>query len=215
MSSFNATKCHHIKTSGVRCGSPALRSRRYCYFHQRSRPVLLNVGRSDNDPEYFSLPLFEDAHALQSALRQVTLYYLNGTFTEKKTGLMLYALQIASCNLKLMQAESPKPGEVVTDVPQLSEIPRPEPLPEPAPLNSHTTRMTRFPETPSASDEYQDDIKRQARELREQFAEQLLTPPNNSPQSKNAKHKSSKLPPGAIHACAESAGNEEESQYLN
>lgn len=176
MPSSNATRqCHHIKTSGVRCGSPALRSRRYCYYHQRHRPVMLNVGW-DSDPRYFSLPLLEDAHDIQSALRQVALYYLNGMFNEKKAGLMFYALQIATSNLKLMQAEKPQPDQVVADVPQLSEIPRPEPVSEPVPLNSHTNRETHFPETPSPLDEYQDDVMRQAREVHEQIVTPTLRP---------------------------------------
>lgn len=175
MPSFNATQCNHIKTSGVRCGSPALRNRRYCYYHQRQRPALLNIGHED-DPRYFSLPPLEDAHDIQSALRQVVLYYLNGRFNEKKAGLMFYALQIATSNLKLMQTETPKPDEVVSDVPQLSEMPRPEPVPEPVPLNSHTNRMTHYPETPSPVDEYEDDIRRQAREVHEKIVTPTLRP---------------------------------------
>ncbi len=28
-------KCHHIKASGEKYGSPALRGQLYCYFHSR------------------------------------------------------------------------------------------------------------------------------------------------------------------------------------
>src|SRR5579863_7478587 len=31
----NVRTCTHIKVSGVRCGSPALRREQFCYFHQR------------------------------------------------------------------------------------------------------------------------------------------------------------------------------------
>ena len=30
-------ECRHIKTSGGKCGSPALRGQPYCYFHSRLR----------------------------------------------------------------------------------------------------------------------------------------------------------------------------------
>ncbi|HYL13004.1 MAG TPA: hypothetical protein VEV41_08205 [Terriglobales bacterium] len=29
--------CEHIKNDGIRCGSPALRGRSFCYFHKRWR----------------------------------------------------------------------------------------------------------------------------------------------------------------------------------
>src|SRR5271169_3381440 len=31
----NPKDCTHIKVTGVRCGSPALRGEQFCYFHQR------------------------------------------------------------------------------------------------------------------------------------------------------------------------------------
>src|SRR5580704_4442580 len=31
----NPKNCTHIKVTGVRCGSPALRGEQFCYFHQR------------------------------------------------------------------------------------------------------------------------------------------------------------------------------------
>jgi hypothetical protein len=31
----NVKVCTHIKVTGVRCGSPALRGEQFCYFHQR------------------------------------------------------------------------------------------------------------------------------------------------------------------------------------
>jgi len=29
--------CQHLKVNGIRCGCPALRNRRFCYFHDESR----------------------------------------------------------------------------------------------------------------------------------------------------------------------------------
>lgn len=36
--------CHHIKANGVRCGSPALRQRRLCHFHQLWQEQPLDEG---------------------------------------------------------------------------------------------------------------------------------------------------------------------------
>jgi len=119
-----AARCHHITTSGVQCGSPALRNLRFCYYHQQ--------GRSQAT-EYYSeapftaietdLPLFEDAHSIQLAVRQVAHMLLQQKIDHKTAGLLLYSLQIASANLKQMKAEKPQPAQLVVDLDKLSETP--------------------------------------------------------------------------------------------
>ncbi len=161
-----ATHCHHVRSSGVRCGSLALRDKRYCYYHQRSRPLMVG-SKNRGTPVLLALPLFEDAHAIQATLHSVVFHLLEGTMDHKTGSLLLYAMQIASSNLKHMKIETPAPGESVVDLPKLSEIPDPEPHQETSRLNSHTTRRTHFPYTPTVQDEYYDDIMRQTRELRE------------------------------------------------
>jgi hypothetical protein len=174
MESSPSPRCHHIRTSGLRCGSLAVRNRRYCYYHQRSRPLLLNFAQPAHTPVLMQLPVFEDAHAIQSTVRDVAYRLLDGTFSQKTAGLLLYALQIASSNLKHMKAETPDPEQVVVDLPKLSEIPQPTPIAESVPLNSHTASRTHFPDTPpSAIDDYRDDVKRQSREMREDLASQV------------------------------------------
>jgi hypothetical protein len=107
MSSLAAPRCGHIKVNGTQCGSPAQRNERFCYFHQHSRPITFAVGRGYHD--YSSseviLPAFEDAHSIQLTLRQVTELILRHKIDDKTAGLVLYALQIASSNLKRMELE--------------------------------------------------------------------------------------------------------------
>jgi|SRR5208337_487619 len=222
MESNPSPQCHHIKTSGVRCGSPALRDRRYCYYHQRSRPLLLNFARENENPQLFSLPVFEDAHAIQFTLRNVAHRLLDGALSHKTAGLLFYALQIASSNLKQMKAETPQPDQVVVDPPKLSEISRQAPTAEAVPLNSHTPRLTYYPETPSTKDEYRDDIKRQAREMYEQLAFQTREEKRKAKAGKNETSKPSDssgpndgLPPGTIQACARSRRRAERPRYVN
>jgi hypothetical protein len=219
MESSSTPQCHHIKTSGVRCGSPALRHRRYCYFHQRSRPLLVNLG-TENEPILLSWPTLEDAYSIQSALRQVGAQLLNGAIDNKKAGLLLYALQIASSNLKRMKTETPQPEQVVVDPPELSEVPSQEPLAEPVRLNSRTTRLTHFPGPPSIKDEHEDDTIRQARELREELASQI----HNAESKSSRKAETSKAgdntdpnngpPNGTIQACV-AGPRERRSKYVN
>ena len=38
--SLNIPRCSFIKADGKRCGSPALRSHRLCFFHDRLQPCM-------------------------------------------------------------------------------------------------------------------------------------------------------------------------------
>ena len=101
--------CEHVKANGHFCGSPAMRGRNYCYFH------MVHIGRQLRLERYAShglqappieLPLLEDAASIQLALMQVTEAMLHGTLDRKTAGLVLYALQTASSNLRNMQKEA-------------------------------------------------------------------------------------------------------------
>jgi hypothetical protein len=68
-----------------------------------------------------NLPAFEDAHSIQTVIRQVVQMVMQKRIERKTASLLLYALQIASSNLKRMEQEKPQPAEVVTDPEGLSE----------------------------------------------------------------------------------------------
>jgi len=117
MSSITAPRCRHIKVNGTQCGSPAVRSKSFCYYHQQHRPILAECY---SDGEYATgeilLPVFEDAHSVQSVIRQVMQMLLQKRIERRTASLLLYALQIASSNLKRMELEKPQPEQVVIDV---------------------------------------------------------------------------------------------------
>ena len=119
MSSSEAPRCRHVKVSGTQCGSPAVRSKSFCYYHQQHRPILAECY---SDGEYSTgeilLPVFEDAHSVQSVIRKVVQMVLQKRIERKTASLLLYALQIASSNLKRMELEKPQPEQVVIDVVQ-------------------------------------------------------------------------------------------------
>ena len=117
MSSYEAARCRHIKVSGTQCGSPALRNKRFCFYHQQDRQA--KVECYSDLPEAtgeISFPYFEDAHSVQMVIRQVVQMILQKRIERKTAGLILYALQIASSNLKRMELENPQPGQVVSNV---------------------------------------------------------------------------------------------------
>src|SRR5437870_2347945 len=91
-------QCEHIKANGLRCGSPALRQRRYCYFHFCAHDLRRRRRQQPNAP--FVLPLLEDANSIQMAIQQVAEAVLEERIDNKRAGLLLFALQTAACNLK-------------------------------------------------------------------------------------------------------------------
>jgi len=117
MSSSAAPRCRHIKASGTQCGSPALRDKNFCYYHQLHRPWAVECySESKWATGEITLPYFEDAHSIQSVIRQVVQMVLQKRIERNTASLLLYALQIASSNLKRMELEKPQPEQVVIDI---------------------------------------------------------------------------------------------------
>lgn len=116
-------RCQHIKTTGAQCGSPALRNEALCYYHSQSRPERVKVKGANGKTSEILVPAFEDASAIQMTVRQVAVLLLQDKIDSKKAGLLLYALQIASSNLKRMDEEKPRPSQVVVDMKKVAETP--------------------------------------------------------------------------------------------
>ncbi|MGB7943198.1 MAG: hypothetical protein WCF42_07775, partial [Terriglobales bacterium] len=91
MSSSAAPRCRHIKVNGTQCGSPALRHKNFCFYHQQNRPE--RVDCYYNPEEYptgeITLPAFEDAHSVQTVIRQVVQMVLQKRLEQKTAGLLL------------------------------------------------------------------------------------------------------------------------------
>jgi len=91
-------QCEHIRLSGARCGSPALRGEKHCYFHDYTF-----------NPRYQfhgGIPLPEDAASIQVGLARVIRNLEAEPASSKNYALMLYALQTASSNLKRVREEA-------------------------------------------------------------------------------------------------------------
>jgi hypothetical protein len=118
-------RCRHVKTNGTQCGSPALKAQELCFYHDRNRPepVELYLDGERYCDSQIVLPVFEDAHSIQTVIRQVVQLMLTRRIARKDAGLLLYALQIASGNLKMMQAEKAKPTQVVVEPEKAAETP--------------------------------------------------------------------------------------------
>jgi len=95
-SANEAPRCQHVRLSGVRCGSAALRGKRFCQLHQ----VVAEVKELDR-----ALAPNGEATALQLALWQVMRVLQGPAPDYKACRLMLHALQISRANLKNFAAE--------------------------------------------------------------------------------------------------------------
>jgi hypothetical protein len=186
MSSSEAPRCRHIKVNGTQCGSPAVRSKSFCFYHQQHRPI---VAECYSDGEYSTgeilLPVFEDAHSVQSVIRQVMQMVLQKRIERKTASLLLYALQIASSNLKRMELEKPQPEQVVIDV----VTPLKYEPPIAAPEETETVIETSASAQPGQKSS-QLEVSSETNESTEH---------NNN--DKNKDDEDEDLPPGTIHAC--------------
>jgi hypothetical protein len=104
-----------VKTNGTQCGSPALRRRRHCYFHDGVHRERARIAANGFPVRRFDLPLLEDANAVQMALMKVIHMLGSGQMDHKTAGLMLYALQTASNNLRNTEFEASDVTDVVID----------------------------------------------------------------------------------------------------
>jgi hypothetical protein len=109
-------RCQHIKVNGTQCGSPALRRNRFCFFHKswHEQRIHINANRARR-ARSISLPILEDANSIQVALMQVMRLIVAKEIDSKTAGLLLYALQTASVNLRSTRFEPVSMHEVVLD----------------------------------------------------------------------------------------------------
>ncbi len=118
---FSLTICEHIKPSGTRCGSPALRDDKFCYYHTRVRKTvpmnnlfvfLDNPGRKENDRYHaFEFPYLEDAAAVQIGFMQFIYGVAQQRIEQWRARMILSALHGAAANLRLMDAATSQSGK--------------------------------------------------------------------------------------------------------
>ncbi len=113
----NVPRCQHLKINGTQCGSPALRHNRFCFFHKRfqEEQIKLNSDRKRRSRANFILTILEDANAIQVSLMQIMRLLASGQLDPKTAGLLLYALQTASSNLRHTSFEPDEVTDVVID----------------------------------------------------------------------------------------------------
>jgi len=117
MSSYppSIRRCQHVKVNGTQCGSPAMREHSYCYFHMRWHRKGMQVNAYFKEQQILVLPTLEDANSIQVGLAEVMRQLATQMIDHRTAALMLYALQIASTNVKFTSFEPEQPTQVVID----------------------------------------------------------------------------------------------------
>ena len=124
--------CRHIKTNGHRCQSPAITGSVFCYFHRNLRrghdaactakaaplrpetvQYLLENGQNPAQlatSPALNFPPLEDAESVQLAISRLFAAIAAGQIDPVQARSLLYALQIASCNVRAL-APAPASAE--------------------------------------------------------------------------------------------------------
>ena len=101
--------CRHVKEDGAYCGSPALRNRKYCYYHLMQRARRLRRARAlrDNVPCRLEIPALDSLYAVRPALSEIAQALAAGQLDHRAAGKLLYAVQLAnSTNRRIEQMEA-------------------------------------------------------------------------------------------------------------
>jgi len=117
----NVKVCTHIKVTGVRCGSPALRGEQFCYFHQR----MMRGVQTPPNARLHPVALIENEEAIQASLMEVINAIARNTIDLRRADLMLKALHIAVKNSRSVHFEAHM--NMVHKVPAYPASPKPAP----------------------------------------------------------------------------------------
>jgi hypothetical protein len=136
----NVKICTHIKVTGIRCGSPALRGENFCYFHQRMIRGVPTPSKARIHP----MALIENEEAIQVALMETINAIVRNQIDLKRANLLLRALSIAVRNSRRVRFDRCE-SEMIRKLPESAET-QPAALPKDASPASTTEAETRTAE---------------------------------------------------------------------
>jgi len=101
--------CRHVREDGAYCASPALRGRKYCYYHLMERGRRLRRARAlrDNQPYRLEIQSLDNLYAVRAALTDIAQALAAGQLESRTAGKLLYAIQqVSAANRRIEQMEA-------------------------------------------------------------------------------------------------------------
>ena len=106
-----APRCQHLKTDGIRCGSPALRGKPFCYNHG-----LIHDPRTPLGVPGYQLPPLECQADIQLAMRDAVQSYLDKRLTDIQARTVIYAISVVAPYA--CRPRNERPDRVSTEIPE-------------------------------------------------------------------------------------------------
>jgi hypothetical protein len=110
----NVKICTHIKVTGIRCGSPALRGEKFCYFHERMIRGVPTPPKARIHP----MALLENEEAIQVALMETINAIVRNQIDMQRASLIIRALSIAVRNSRRVRFDRCE-SEMIRKLPEL------------------------------------------------------------------------------------------------
>jgi hypothetical protein len=172
--------CRHIHPSGHRCASPSLRHENFCYYHHTSRKPVMKSEAQTRQANQSTFILLEPDNrtAIQLNLGEIMRRIASKELDTKRAGLLLYALQIAACNLPKAIAEVPETIEEITVDEQLGPI-APESEYQTAPGRKSLEQILREQWAKDDAEEAEREAAREAKRAAEEESERLQGVPHD------------------------------------
>jgi hypothetical protein len=101
---FRSHQCRHTLPEGRRCGSPAMRGEKFCYYHHETRKPVADPQRRQARRNCFHIAPPRTRAAIQDSIGEIVARLAYNEIHPRRAGLLLYALQIATTNIKDHQA---------------------------------------------------------------------------------------------------------------
>ena len=97
-----AFQCHHIMDSGQRCGSPRMKRKEFCYYHNRLHESFILPGQ-----EMYEAPDLDNLHSISIALTQINRALDKGLINPGVANAMIYSIQVAKQTLRQIEKSTP------------------------------------------------------------------------------------------------------------
>src|SRR5512132_2516101 len=114
----NAKRCTHIQVTGHRCGSPALKHREFCYFHER----LIRGVALPRHARVEAMFVLDNEESIQCAIMEVMNSILMKRLDYKTAALLLRALNLAVRNSRRTHFGD-DPRDMVCELPEEEALP--------------------------------------------------------------------------------------------